>query len=233
VSLELRVASVRLATKTSRIVRLDLDGAPFRYHAGQAALLGPMNRSDRIPFSIASAPEESDRHGHLEFLVKIDAAGRWGSHFEPLARGQRLEVRGPRGTFVLPEHRGERRLLFIAGGTGIAPLRSMIRHAQLTSRPGAIRVLYSARTPRDFAYLRELRGMARRREIKLALTATRDCPPDWSGSRGRIAAEPLGRLVDDTATLCFVCGPASMVADVPPLLRGFGIDAARIRVEDW
>jgi ferredoxin-NADP reductase len=144
-----------------------------------------------------------------------------------------MEIRGPRGSFVFPEDRRERRLLFIAGGTGIAPLRAMIRHAQLSSRPGRISLLYSARTPRDFAYLPELRRMARRGAIRLALTATRECTPRWSGDRGRIAAEPLGRLIDDPATLCFVCGPAAMVADVPPMLRAFGVDAHRIRVEDW
>ena len=232
-SLVLRVASVRAATHTSRIVRLNLDDAVFPYQAGQAALVGPADRPDRVPFSLASAPEETAQRGLLELLVKIDASGRWGAHFEPLARGHRLEVRGPRGSFVFPEHRGERRLLFIAGGTGIAPLRAMIRHAQLSAWPGRMSLLYSARTPRDFAYLPELRGMARRAEIRLALTATRECRPRWPGERGRIAAAQLGRLVEDSATLCFVCGPAAMVADVPPMLRTFGIDASRIRVEDW
>lgn len=232
-SLVLRVASVRAATHTSRIVRLSLDGAAFPYQAGQAAFLGPADRPDRAPFSLASAPEETAQHGFLELLVKVDTSGRWGAHFDPLRRGQRLEVRSPRGSFVFPEHRDERRLLFIAGGTGIAPLRAMIRHAQLSAWPGRMSLLYSARTPRDFAYLTELRGMARRDEIKLALTATRECTPRWPGERGRIASAQLGRLVDDSATLCFVCGPAAMVADVPPMLRAFGIDAARIRIEDW
>ena len=109
----------------------------------------------------------------------------------------------------------------------------MIRHAQLAAWPGRMSLLYSARTPRDFAYLRELRGMAQRGVIKLALTATRECTPRWLGERGRIAAAQLGRLIQDSATLCFVCGPAAMVAEVPPMLRAFGIDAGRIRVEDW
>lgn len=232
-ALVLRVASVRSATKTSRIVRLSLDGSAFRYRAGQAALIGPLDRADRVPFSIASAPEESATGGYLEFLIKVDGADRWGEDFEPLVRGRRMEVRGPRGSFVFPAEGREHRLLFIAGGTGIAPLRAMIRHAQLSSRPCRISLLYSARTPRDFAYLPELRRMASRGAIRLALTATRECTPRWSGDRGRIAAGPLSRLIDDPATLCFVCGPAAMVADVPPMLRAFGVDASRIKVEDW
>jgi ferredoxin-NADP reductase len=57
--------------------------------------------------------------------------------------------------------------------------------------------------------------------------------PRWRGDRGRIVAAQLSGLVEDPATLCFVCGPASMVAEVPLLLRELGIDRNRILLEDW
>jgi NAD(P)H-flavin reductase len=231
--LVLRVSSVRRATPGSRIVRLALEGAPFAYAPGQLAELGPAGVSSRVPYSLASAPDETARDGHLEFLIKVDAAGRWGTDFEPLRRGARVAVRGPSGSFVFPEHPRERRFLFIAGGTGIAPLRSMIRHAVLSGIAGQLRLLYSARAPGEFAYLSELRGMARRGEVELALAATREMPPRWRGERGRIAPAQLARLLDDAATLCFVCGPEAMVADVPPMLTALGVDPKRIRLEDW
>lgn len=231
--LVVRVSSVRRATDTARIVCVDLLGAPFDYKAGQVALIGPADGSERVPYSIASAPEEAARDGRLEFLIKLDAAGRWGVRFDALVSGQRLALRGPLGSFVFPDNQIERRLLFIAGGTGIAPLRSMIRHAQLSGRGERISLLYSARTPHDFAFLAELRGMARRGEITLSLTATRECTRHWRGDRGRIAAAQLALLVDDPATLCYVCGPAAMVADVPPMLEALGIEKSRIRLEDW
>ena len=229
----LRVSSVRKATPSSRIVRLDLDGASLLYQAGQVASLGPVDSSTQIPYSIASAPEETATDASIQFLIKSDSAGRWGGHFDPLRRGSLLAVHGPAGSFVFPEAPRERRFLFIAGGTGIAPLRSMIRHAVLAGLPGHVSLLYSARTPTDFAYLPELRGMARRGEISLAVTATREMPPRWRGARGRIVAPQLSALVEDPETLCFVCGPASMVADVPLMLRELGIDRTRIRLEDW
>jgi ferredoxin-NADP reductase len=231
--LVLRVSSVRRATPTSQIIRADLDGAPFRYIPGQLAAIGPAGDHRRIPYSIASAPEETARHGSIEFLIKVDASDRWGMQFERLRRGARIAVRGPSGAFVFPEHPRERRFAFIAGGTGIAPLRSMLRHAVLSRRPGQLRLLYSARTTRDFAYLRELRTMATDGMIELTLTATREFPPRWRGGRGRIAPSQLAPLVDDPATLCFVCGPAAMVADVPPMLRQLGVHQSRIRLEDW
>jgi ferredoxin-NADP reductase len=226
------VRSVRRETPSTRIVRVDPGGRPFVYKAGQAATIGPPGRQG-VPYSLASAPAETAQTGELEFLIKIHADGRWGGDFEVPRRGSRLEVRGPNGRFVLPESIEERRLLFIAGGTGIAPLRAMIRQAVLTRQPARMRLLYSARTPADFSYARELRGMARRGEIELTLTATRETPGRWRGSRGRITAEQLSPLVDDPETLCFVCGPVSMVEDVPVILVGLGIPRSRIRLEEW
>lgn len=231
--LALRVTSLRRVTPSSFIVRAALGDAAFHYRAGQAVALGPAASPRRIPYSIASAPEETGTSGLIEFLVKVDSSGRWGDHFEPLRRGSILAVSGPSGSFVFPDAPRERRFLFIAGGTGIAPLRSMIRHAVLTQQPGKLQLLYSARTPSDFAYLPELRGMARRGEIGLSLTATREMSPRWRGDRGRIVGPQLAALVDEPATLCFVCGPIPMVAEVPLILQQLGIDRNRIRLEDW
>jgi ferredoxin-NADP reductase len=232
VPLVLPVTSVRRETPSTRIVRADLGGRPFVYKAGQAATIGPPNH-EGVPYSIAAAPAEMARTGELEFLIKVHADGRWGNDFTVPRRGEALAVRGPIGRFVLPEASEDRRFLFIAGGTGIAPLRAMVRQAVLTRRPARMRLLYSARTPSDFSYAAELRGMARRGEIELTLTATRETPGRWRGRRGRITADQLQPLIDDPGTLCFVCGPASMVEDVPVILVGLGIPPSRIRLEEW
>lgn len=229
----LRVSSVRTATPSTRIVRVQLAGAPFPFRPGQSVMLGPAGRATRVPYSIACSPEDAARDSALEFLIKTDAAGRWGEDFHPLRRGALLAVRGPGGRFAFPESPRERRFMFIAGGTGIAPLRSMIRHAIAARVMGRLRLLYSARSPDDFAYLPELRGMARRGDIELSLTATRHMTPRWRGSKGRIVPPQLALLVDDPVTLCFICGPASMVEDIPPLLRQLGVERSRILLEDW
>lgn len=228
-----RICSVRRATPGTRVVRLDLGTDDFAYRAGQAAKLSPAGGDTFAPYSIASAPEDTTKGHFLEFLIKVDANERWGEKFPPLRRGMRLAVKGPLGRFTFPEHTTERHFLFIAGGTGIAPMRSMIRHARATGHAGRMSVLYSARTPDDFAYRGELRGMARRGDLKLILTATRGPDERWRGERGRITASQLELLLDDPATLCFVCGPATMVDDVPRLLRQLGVNKSRIRVEDW
>lgn len=230
----LTCSSIRRATASTRIVRLDLNGTPFIYQSGQAAWLGVADQALRMPYSIASAPEESIADGQLEFLIKLEADGAWGTHLQGLHRGSRVAVDGPFGTFVFPQQPEERAFLFVAGGTGIAPLRSMIRHAVLGRVPGRRCLLFSARTPHDFAYLPEIRGMARKGELELALTATREVPPAWRGQRGRITSERLAALIEDAdGTLCFVCGPTAMVHDVPVMLQGLGVRRERIRVEEW
>jgi NAD(P)H-flavin reductase len=233
VSLVLRVKGAIRETPSTRLVRVDLDGAAFPFDAGQAALLAPAGAVERVPYSIACAPDDVRATGALEFLIKIDGEGTWGNDFPPLRRGMRLDVEGPVGTFAFPRRLREPRLLFIAGGTGIAPVRAMIRHARSIGYDGRVWLLYSARTPSDFAFQRELRGMARRRELDLVLTATREFAGRWRGNRGRMAADLLAPVVSAAPARCFVCGPSAMVADVPPILRGLGVPDGRIHVEQW
>jgi ferredoxin-NADP reductase len=232
-TLNATVTSVRPATPSTRIVRVRPSRTPFLYRAGQAAEIGPANASTLTPYSIASAPEDTLRDGCLEFLVKVDAYERWGEDYDPLARGQALRLRGPSGRFTFPENVTSGRFLLIAGGTGIAPLRSMIRHGRALGAGIEFRLLYSARTPADFAYKSELVGMARRGEVGLTLTATRDVPERWRGERGRITKALLAPLMDERPQECFVCGPAAMVDDVPRILVELGLERSRIRVEEW
>ena len=212
---------------------MNLGGVRYPYVAGQAALLGLAGQTERAAYSIASAPEESVREGYLEFLIKLESSGAWGAHFAGIARGASVDVEGPLGSFTFPAQPAAEAFLFVAGGTGIAPLRSMIRHATLSGQRGPLRLLFSARTPLDFAYLPELRGLARLGQLELSLTATREVPAGWRGHRGRITPARLEPLIDTPETLCFVCGPTAMVHDVPLMLRDLGIDRARIRVEEW
>lgn len=236
-ALVLTVRAVIPATPTTRILRLDLSGAPFAFDAGQAALIGPAGQDVRIPYSIASAPIETLEYGWLDFLIKVEPSGQWGQRFDAVAPGGRIAIQGPYGSFMFPVQPPERHFLFIAGGTGIAPIRAMIRQALLRGQEGRMRLLYSAKTADDFAYLPELGEMATRHRadarLDLRLHVTRAAPDTWHGARGRITSAELAALIDDPATLCFVCGPQSMVADVPRMLTELGIDPRRVRVEEW
>jgi stearoyl-CoA 9-desaturase NADPH oxidoreductase len=240
-ALVLRVADVIPSTPSTRIVRVDLAGSSFAYEAGQAAMIGLADHDGRVPYSIASAPAESAKFGWLEFLIKVEPSGRWGHRFEGIAPGDELGIRGPYGSFIFPARPREDRFLFIAGGTGISPIRAMIVQALMTQVPGRMQLLYSAKTGDDFAYLGELGEIASTNaNLGLHLHVTREESDDRPigprvsrTERGRITLNQLAPLLDNPATLCFVCGPETMVAAVPRMLRELGVESGRIRLEEW
>ena len=207
-------------------MRLDLGDRAFDYDAGQAVLIAPHGDARRLPYSIASAPEDARRERMLELLVG-------GDPIEPpgFVVGALVDIEGPLGAFTFPSRPDVSRFLFIAGGTGIAPLRAMLRHALVVPHD-SIGVFYSARTPDDFAYADELRALADAGRIELRQAITRSTAADWTGVRGRLTRDTLSDLVHDTATLCFVCGPPSLVEEVPRLLEAMGIPRTRIRIEE-
>jgi ferredoxin-NADP reductase len=226
-----RLLSNFLATPTTRIVRVALDGAPFSYRAGQAAAVAVAAGGPATPYSIASAPSETAATGHLEFLVKVDGSNRFGAVVSQLEPGIPVVVGNPVGRFGVTDPVTRNPLLFIAGGTGIAPLRSMIRECLHAGRRDPIALVYSARTPDEFAYLEELQALDAAGKIALTLTLTGDAQ-EWRHARGRAGDRHLAELATPS-TLCFICGPPSMVTDVPQALIRLGVPREQIRTEDW
>lgn len=229
--LTLPIREILPATPRARSVRLDLGERLFAYEPGQAIFVGTHGRDRRKPYSIAAAPEDAAAERAIELLVGVDEAGSPGPHLD-LELGAPVDVEGPVGAFTFPAAPAERRFVFVAGGTGIAPLRAMLRHA-LRIDGGRIGLLYSARTPGEFAYEAELRALADAGAIELRQTVTRGGDAPWNGRRGRIGGADLAPLVHDPATLCFVCGPPSLVDEIPRLLMELGIARDRIRLEEW
>jgi ferredoxin-NADP reductase len=211
-------------------VRVALEGVPYPYRAGQAASVG-LKAGDRLtPYSIASAPHDTAEHGYLEFLVKVDGSNRFGAIVSDLSPGTRMIVSEAAGSFTLPRD-VTAPVLFVAGGTGIAPMRSMIREMlfrDATQRPS---LLYSARTPEEFAYLDEFRQLAEQGRLDLTLTLTGNAA-DWRHARGRAGAAHLESMASPH-TLCFICGPPAMVTDVPATLKSLGVPQIHIRTEGW
>ena len=230
--LTLGLREVVPVTPRARIVRLGLDGVEFDYKAGLAVLVGIPGQSKR-PYSIAAPPEETRRNDCIELLVGgVSDNGTVGTHL-PLETGREVEIEGAVGSFTFPDDPPERRFVFIAGGTGIAPLRAMLRRA-LTLRGHRIGLFYSARTPDEFAYEAELRLLATTGRMEMRQTVTRPVDDAWSGSRGRFGRDELRALVHvPEGTLCFICGPLAFVAEMRGHLAELGVERSGIRVEEW
>ena len=133
--------------------------------------------------------------------------------------GTPVAVDGPLGSFTFPDHPRERRFVFIAGGTGIAPLRSMLWHALLAERDGHVGLIYSVRSPDEFAYMEEFQQLEDEGRIDFRHTVTRAASEGWTGRQGRIDASCLEDLIVPGETLCFLCGPPALVGEIPPQLK--------------
>lgn len=227
------LANVLTITPRSRLVRIDVARTGFQFQPGQAVLVGT-HGAERRPYSIASSPDQTQETGLLDLLVAVEQDGALGSHFGAGTPGTAVEIEGPLGSFTLPPLASHKRILLVAGGTGIAPLRSMLDH--ILRQPGVSRIslLYSARRREEFAFIDEFQRHAGAGVLELHQTVTRDQDASWSGQRGRIGRSHFEAVLHDPAdTLCFVCGPEPLVAESVATLRALGVPDAQIRTEQW
>lgn len=224
------VREVLKATPRSRLINLDFAETPFSFRAGQAVMVGLHDSPLRKPYSIASAPWELARSGTLQLLAQVDDTGSLDPHLELAAPGTLLDLDGPFGAFELPDV-GDRPLLFVAGGTGIAPLRSMLMDR--VSRPPVPRMalIYSARSADEFAFRAELENLADAGRLTAFFTVTRDDQTDWRGRRGRVDVALLREALPSVDSLCLVCGPPQLVHDTTTRLQTLGVNIDAIRLE--
>lgn len=217
---------------TLRRLVLDLGGVPFAYRAGQAAALGLHGQPERRPYSIASAPADSLAGGTIEFLLKTTPGAGLGRHLDGARPGARVDFEGPFGSFVLPDPLPATPLLFVAGGTGIAPLRALAREARARGHRAPRHLIYSVRDADDVAFPDELARWGDEHHGQAIVTVTRRAPAGWP-RRGRVGAELLRPFAGPPCPLCFVCGPSSMVDEVVRQLSHLGVPADHVRTEQW
>jgi ferredoxin-NADP reductase len=179
-------------------------------------------------YSIASAPGEP-----VAITVERLDDGEVSPYLcDELRPGDGLELRGPVGGYFVwePEEDGSP-LLLVAGGSGVVPLRAMVRHRQRSGSDVPVRLLYSSRTLGDVIYRAELEGLPD--GVEVVLTLTREQPSGWAGFGRRVDAELLAEVAWplDDGPLAFVCGPTSFVEAVAGGLVELGYPAARVKTE--
>lgn len=180
-------------------------------------------------YSLASAPEDPN----LVLTVERLDDGEVSPYLADVLRaGDELELRGPIGEyFVWTELLGGP-LLLIAGGSGVVPFRSMLRHRLASRSSVPARLLYSSRSLGDVIYRDELSQFTSE-EIDVRLTLTRMWPEAWGGYRRRIDQDLLREISWQPAErpLVYVCGPTAFVEAVANGLVQLGHDAGLIRTE--
>jgi ferredoxin-NADP reductase len=225
------VAETYAETATAVTLRLDVPDWPG-HRSGQhvdVRLTAEDGYAAQRSYSIASAPG-ADR---LELTVARLDDGEVSPYLTTdLEVGDQLELRGPIGGYFVWEPNDPRPVLLVGGGSGVVPLMAMLRHHRRVDHPGAMHLVYAARTRDDVLYRDELDDLASDRRA-VTITLTRETSSAWHGRRGRIEAELLAEsgwpAVFEPA--CFVCGSTAFVEAAADALVGLGHPAATVKTE--
>jgi ferredoxin-NADP reductase len=224
-----------LVDETSRVRSIVLDVPDWPGHrAGQhvdVRLTAEDGYQAQRSYSIASAPEDP----RLTITVELLPDGEVSSYLVGEVRpGDQLELRGPIGGYFVWEARMGGPLLLVAGGSGIAPLMSMLRHREASGTSVGARLVYSTRSWEDVIYRDELQRLASGANgLHVFHTLTRSQPPGWTGYARRVD----GTMLSETAwpasspPTTFVCGPTSFVESVASALVLLGYPATSVKTE--
>jgi ferredoxin-NADP reductase len=208
----------------------------FYFTAGQFCFItvpdiGIHDQEDfRRPMSIASAPHEP----LLVFAARCtDSAFKRTLAILPLASSITLD--DAVGYFTLPDQ-PQAALIFLAGGLGVVPFRSLILHAVHSHANYTITLFYSNRFADEAVFVDEFQAVSRERpNITVIPTVTRGEPPaEWPGLAGRISAEMItARCAEWQQSVYYISGSPAMVDGMKAMLASMGIDQAHLKREIW
>ena len=214
----------------------DTNGAHYEFRAGQHAdftFCQPFvncEGDNSRTFSLANSPHDRRlamialRMRETPFKMSLKAA----------ALGTKFKVSRPRGSFTL--HRdGNRPAVFLAGGIGITPIRSILHWATQEHLPHKLYLFYSNRGSEDAAFLEELEGLAtRNRSFTLIPTVTGGKSPTWPYENGPIDFNLLRRYVRElVGPVYYIAGPSGMVTGMTALLRSSDVSDDDVKTEEF
>jgi ferredoxin-NADP reductase len=172
-------------------------------------------------YSVSSPPEDA---GVVELTVDRLRDGEVSPYLtEELVPGDEVELRGPIGGYFA--WRGESPLLLVAGGSGVAPVMSMLRSRRLSRPEVPVRMLFSVRAPEELIFAHELGD-------ETTILYTRRIPDGYARPAGRITPADVEAVVFASGPV-YVCGSSGFVEAAAGLLAGAGYDRSRIRLERY
>jgi NAD(P)H-flavin reductase len=217
----------RVRQQAAEIRSLDLlpaesDGAhKVAFCPGQVAILG-VNGHEPAYFAFAGSPEDRE----LEILVRR-TVGPSVTLFE-MNEGDAVDLIGVAGHGFDLEAQAGRDVVFVAMGTGVAPLRSALRYVlKRREEFGQLMVLYGARTPDEFCYRDEIDDWERA-GVELRQVISRPDGHDWSGPTGYVQSLLDHVLPDLKSPVALVCGSREMIVQTKDRLQQMGFAAGDI-----
>ena len=211
--------------------------AGFQFKAGQyidLTLIDPPEtdaEGNIRSLSIASAPEEE----HLLFATRMrDTAFKRFLKTGPIDAEVRME--GPMGSFML-HNNPAKPAVFLAGGIGITPFSSIVRHAARARLPHRLYLFYSNRRPEDAAFMDILRQSEKENpnyKFIPSMSEMNKSAQTWTGETGFINQEMLSRhLTTLPGPIYYIAGPPTMVTAMRQMLTAAGVDEDDIRTEEF
>jgi methane monooxygenase component C len=217
------VATERLSDTVARIViRTNASQDPFTWDPGQYVHVTLPAVGATRAYSMANAPDGSRE---LEFLVRLLPDGRFSGHVDAgLATGEPVRLRGPHGQFTF---RADPKPVFVAGGTGLAPILAVLRSLVGQSATEA-RLVFGVTNEADLFCVDELSALSRALPHLDVVTTVERPAATWSGAVG-LVTDHLGPI-DPTGSY-YLCGPPGMVSAAEELLFSHGVPRDRIHIE--
>ncbi|HEX8143326.1 MAG TPA: hypothetical protein VF553_12065 [Pyrinomonadaceae bacterium] len=209
------IKRVREQARDTRSFDMVTEEGQLGFTPGQVAILRAGDEGQAY-FAFASAPEDDE----VEFLIK--RGGGAGGRIYEMTEGSRVELVDIVGQgFALQEQKG-RDLVFVAMGTGVAPLRSALRHTiRHADDYGQLVVLYGARTPDDFCYRDETESWEAS-GVELRQVISRPDGHDWSGPTGYVQSLLDHVLPDLSDPVALICGSREMIEQTRDRLQQMG-----------
>jgi propane monooxygenase reductase subunit len=219
---------------THDIVGLELgliEPARISFKAGQYVDVLVPGTSETRSYSMANPPS---RDGGVELMVKLMSGGLFSEYLRgQLKAGDRLTVEGPYGSFHLRD--SERPALFIAGGSGMAPMLSLLRDMAEKRDCRPVTFFYGARAKRDLFHLDELFSFEKllpcfRFVPALSEPATEDA---WNGAGGLITEVVAHEVPDARGMEAYLCGPSAMIDAAIAVLIRLGVSEHDIHYDKF
>jgi len=216
----------RLEPLSADVMRLCLalkDGTVLKFHAGQYINV-ILENGEKRSFSFATAPHAAEE---IELQVRLVPGGRFTTAvFERMKVGDSLSFEGPLGTFTLRED-SEKPILFVAGSTGFAPVKSMVESAFHTGIDRQMILYWGARRRRDL-YLGSLAEQWAREHANFTFIPVLSAPEpedEWTGRTGLVHEAILADFPDLSRHQVYACGSVHMVQAAQPAFVKHGISS--------
>ena len=230
--LDLIVSEIREQTASAKSFRLvSGNGALPPFQSGQyiTVFLEAGGIRTSRPYSIASSPTQT---GYYEITVRRVEDGFVSNVLlDELKPGDRLQASSPAGNFHYNPLFHGNRLAFIAGGSGITPFMSMIREMADRNLDRRLHLFYGSRVEEDVIYRQEIERIAEAHKNFTWDLVVSEPDPSFSGCRGFIDANLIGKKLEGTDWTFFVCGPEAMYQFCLPQLEKLSIPARKTKVE--